>query len=412
MRLLLMTLYVIFTVAPLYVYIYNLWIILAGRRHRKEPYDALSEKENRFCIIICARNEERVIAQLINSLHEQEYPKDKLDIYVIADNCTDSTAQIAKEKNAHVMVRNDTSHIGKGYALSYFFQNINPSDYDAFCIFDADNLVDKRFIRIMNSRINSGEKIIQGGRRAANPGESPTSSCYALYFDFITKIYFKARMNRGMACTVSGTGFAFTSDLVANGWSTSSITEDAEFSIQNLLHGVKVTLAENAVFYDEQPASFMQSIPQRRRRSAGTMQLLKKYGKKLAQLASDETAPSMLRKSAMDYILFMLMVPTNAMPIISGFLGTLLLFMIVPDLSKVFLWMGISCAASYILNVIFAYIVLIATKDSFAKMWKGLLFYPIFCFSWSIISFTACINNKCKWKPIEHKGKKGFVLDE
>ena len=118
----------------------------------------IEDKQNRFMAIIPAHNEEKVVGNLIASLKRQNYPKELYDIYVIADNCTDNTAKVAKEAGAIVYERFDEEHKTKGYALNWFLkQKIEENaPYDAFCIFDADNIVDENFIS--SSRIQRYKK--------------------------------------------------------------------------------------------------------------------------------------------------------------------------------------------------------------------------------------------------------------
>ena len=123
-------------------------------------------KKHKFMAILPAHNEEAVIANLVDSLMNQDYDKDLLDIYVIADNCTDNTAKIAKEHGAIVFERFDEAHKTKGYALNWFLQQKikENADYDAFFVFDADNIVDKDFTKNMNKKLCQGEEVVQGYR--------------------------------------------------------------------------------------------------------------------------------------------------------------------------------------------------------------------------------------------------------
>jgi len=126
----------------------------------------LENKQNRFMAIIPAHNEETVVKNLVESLKKQDYPKDLLDIYVIADNCTDRTAEIAKEAGAIVYERFDSVNKTKGFALQWFLKQKIEEDapYDAFCVFDADNIVDVNFIKNMNKKLCQGEDVVQGYR--------------------------------------------------------------------------------------------------------------------------------------------------------------------------------------------------------------------------------------------------------
>ena len=128
-------------------------------------------KDHKFMAIIPAHNEEAVVGNLIESLKNQNYNKELYDIYVIADNCTDNTAQIARDKGAIVYQRFDPTRKTKGYALNWFLQQKieEDADYDAFFVFDADNIVDKNFIKNMNKKLCQGEDVVQGYRDIKNP---------------------------------------------------------------------------------------------------------------------------------------------------------------------------------------------------------------------------------------------------
>ena len=112
-----------------------------------------TENKHKYGICIAARNEDKVIKNLLESINNQDYPKELLDIYVIADNCTDNTAKIAREAGAIVYERFDETKKTKGYAMQWFLnQKVKENaDYDAFCVFDADNIVTSSFFENMNN---------------------------------------------------------------------------------------------------------------------------------------------------------------------------------------------------------------------------------------------------------------------
>ena len=384
---------------------YHAVIIVSGLFKKRKVKPKIADRLNSFCVLICARNEEKVIGNIIDSIKAQNYPKELIDVYVVADNCTDKTADIARAKNAHVLERFDEKHKGKGFALKYFFENIDIKGYDAYCIFDADNTASRDFIAEMNSHINCGEKIIQGFRCVSNPTENAVSACYTLYFSFIMKYYMRARYNRGLSCIVSGTGFVFTRELIENGWNTNTVTEDAEFSIQNIIKGDKVALAENAIFYDEQPTSFSASITQRHRWTVGTVQLLKSYTQPLLNAGKNAEEKHL----CLDTFMFLVMAPVNAVPILASIISPLLLLAMGFDIKMFLLITAGSLISAVLSSMLFAYVVSYLVGERVKDMWRGILFYPIFCFSWSIISLVSCFNDNCSWKPIAHTGKKSLA---
>ena len=245
---------------------------------KDKPY--LTKKNHKFMAIIPAHNEEAVVANLVESLKNQNYDKTLYDIYVIADNCTDRTAQKAKEAGAIVYERFDPEHKTKGYALQWFLkQKIEENaDYDAFFVFDADNIVDKDFIKNMNKKLCQGEDVVQGYRDIKNPTDNWITAGYALFYWTMHRLYHLARYNIGLSPLLNGTGFMVKFDVIKpNGWETKTLTEDIEFSLKRIIQGKKLGWATDAIVYDEQPTSFKQSWSQRSRWTVGHMQCIKEY---------------------------------------------------------------------------------------------------------------------------------------
>ena len=164
-------------------WIYQIMVSLCSLIKLKEK-PLLKKKNHKFMAIIPAHNEEAVISNLIESLKKQDYPQDLLDIYVIADNCTDSTAKVAKEAGAIVYERFDPEHKTKGYAMNWFLdQKIKENaPYDAFCVFDADNIADPEFIKNMNKKLCQGEEVVQGYRDIKNPTDNWITAGYAIFY--------------------------------------------------------------------------------------------------------------------------------------------------------------------------------------------------------------------------------------
>lgn len=158
---------------------------------KTNPYDNISPKKlHRFAVVIAARNESAVIGGLIDSIHKQKYPRELLDIYVIADNCTDTTAQVAQDAGAYVYERFNRQLVGKGYALDYFFKQLMKEKkdrlYDGFFVFDADNLLDENYVYEMNKVFDSGYRVIT--RLPAIPRiTTPTGFPQAIPYGFCAK---------------------------------------------------------------------------------------------------------------------------------------------------------------------------------------------------------------------------------
>ena len=242
-------------------WIYNLIIAFCALIKLKEK-PLKTNKKHKFMMVIPAHDEEIVIKNLIESIKAIDYDDKLYDIYVIADNCTDKTAQIAKECGAKVYERHDETKKTKGYALNWFLGKILEEgyDYDAFCVFDADNVVDPNFLNAMNKKLCQGETVVQGYKDIKNPTDSWISSGYALFYWTQHKFYHLARYNAGLSPLMNGTGFMVKFDVIKDtGWNTKTLTEDVEFSLINIAKGNKLGWAIDAIVYDEQPTTFGQS---------------------------------------------------------------------------------------------------------------------------------------------------------
>ena len=275
---------VILQVFSLSIGMYYLFVGLCGFLPFKEKHKKLSDKLHRYALIISAHNEEAVIANMVDSLNRLKYPREMYDIFVIADNCTDKTAQCAKDAGAIVYERHDTTKRGKGFALEWMFEKIYQMEkhYDYISIFDADNLVDENFLSAMNEKANRGFKVVQGFLDSKNPYDSWISASYSFCFWSINRIFQLARYKLGLCCQLSGTGFIIATDTLKElGWGATCLTEDMEFTMKLCLNDQKVAFAYDAKIYDEKPLTLKQSWNQRIRWMQGHCDVASRYFWKL-----------------------------------------------------------------------------------------------------------------------------------
>ena len=361
----------------------------------------LEDKENRFMAIIPAHNEATVVANLIESLKDQDYPKDKYDIYVIADNCTDNTAEIARNAGAIVYERFDEEKKTKGFALQWFLAQKIEEDapYDAFCVFDADNVADKNFLKAMNKKLCQGENVVQGYRDIKNPTDNWITAGYAIFYWMMNRFYHLARYNLGLSPLLNGTGFMVRFDIIKpTGWDTKTLTEDIEFSLKNIIEGRKLGWATDAIVYDEQPTSFRQSWSQRERWTVGHIQCMKEYTGLLAAAVKEKK--TLMNFDGLLYILgsipmfvitILLLVLNVIIYLANGMtaaeLGINLLRYLIP---------------TFFLPILTALLIMILDKKPIKPMLKGLMFYPLFLGSWLLINFKCLFVRNTKWEKIEH----------
>ena len=363
------------------------------------------EKPNRYAILIAARNEEAVLPHLLESIRAQDYPSDLLEVYVVADNCTDRTAELAAAQGAHVFSRFNTRQIGKGYALDFLLEQIRASgrldSFDAFLIFDADNLLQPDYVTQINRVCSDGYEAFCGYRNIKNFGSNWISSGSGLWYLHESTHMNRSRMCIESCCAVNGTGFGFTRALLERlgGWKFFTLTEDVEFNAWCATHGVRIGYCHDAMVYDEQPLTFRQSWRQRTRWTQGGLQVSLRYAGDLLRglfkggrtgYASFEFATLSLWGYGMAALCFGLT-------------------MLVTFLAQ--RWMGLVQAGA--LALVNTYLTMFAIGAwTMATEWKrirastgqklaALFTFPIFMMTYIPIAFTALFR-KFSWQPIDH----------
>jgi cellulose synthase/poly-beta-1,6-N-acetylglucosamine synthase-like glycosyltransferase len=411
-------------VALTIMYCYQMIYVLVGLfgDRKKNDRSALAvRKQHKFAVVIAARNERAVIGELIRSIKNQNYPAELLDTIVVADNCTDDTAQVARDAGAIVYERFNKEQVGKGYALDYLFKHIYAdypdAGYEGYFVFDADNLLDENYVAEMNKIFDGGYRIITSYRNSKNYGSNWISAGYALWFLREARFLNNSRMQLNSSCAVSGTGFLISDEIVRenNGWKHHLLTEDIEFSIDSVIHGEKIGYCEKAKIYDEQPVTFKQSWTQRMRWSKGFYQVLGKYGMDLIKAMFNKD-----RSFLSCYDMFMTICPAMFVTlfaiVING--GILIASVMDPAASQMLIDTAArSVAFAFINFYLILYVMGILTtitewKQIKCPPVKKILYtftFPLFIFTYVPISIAALFK-KVEWKPIHHSVVK--TLDE
>lgn len=256
---------------------------LAEKVFNKPGKNHLPEKK--FALFVPAHNEGVVIDQIIHNINKLNYPKDLYDVFIIADNCTDNTAEVAREAGATVLERFNKKEVGKGFALQWAFGETlykEDNDYDVAVIFDADNLVNKSFLKEMNNKLCEGHKVIQGYIDSKNPNDSWITASYSMAFWSANRLFQSARSYLGLSCEIGGTGFCMDVEVLKEiGWDATSLVEDLEFTMKLNMKGYRVAWANDAVIYDEKPLTLAASWKQRRRWMQGFADVCSRYFFKL-----------------------------------------------------------------------------------------------------------------------------------
>lgn len=358
----------------------------------------------RYAVLIAARNEEAVIGQLLDSLHAQDYPARLVDTFVVADNCTDRTAQVAAAHGAAVFVRQNREHIGKGWALSYLLERLGARirEYDGFLIFDADNLLEPNYLSEMNRVFSQGAPAVVGCRAAKNFGENWLTAGYGLYFLEDSAYRNRPRDRLGIGCAVSGTGFLLSAELLADGWPWHTLSEDTQLTVELALRGLRPVYCESAVLYDEQPADFGQSLRQRARWIRGYLQVLSLRGKDLLR--------GLLRPGALTCLDLLLGVLSGgilpAAALVLNLVGVLFCALADPtSLGNVLLQAGAGLAAAWLMMAGGGALVACTERRflprSPLRAMAGVALYPLFLFSF-LPAMVLAVLCPAQWVPIRH----------
>ena len=396
-------------------YAYQLIFVLVGLWQRKRHREPEAARLHKFAVVISARNEEAVIGELLASLKKQKYPRELLDLYVVADNCTDHTASAARAAGAHVYERFNQEQVGKGYALDWFFKRLyreNPhAGYEGYFVFDADNIVDENFVAEMNRTFDRGGlDAITCYRNSKNFGDNWISAGYSVWVLREARFLNFPRYLQGTNCAISGTGFLVSDRVVREngGWPFHLLTEDIQFSAACAAKGLRIGYCDKAVVYDEQPVTMKQSWNQRMRWSKGFYQVDRHYGVSLVKGIFQGG-----RKGFSCYDMFMTVAPGMLLTI-----GVLLINVLI----------GFACltAPAWLARAVTAE-VLDAVRSALvgfymgmfgygaitvASEWKqipaktvhkiGYLFtFPLFMLTYLPISLAALVR-RVEWKPIQH----------
>ncbi|MEE1371976.1 MAG: glycosyltransferase family 2 protein [Parolsenella sp.] len=397
-----------FTFAYFYQFVY---ILVTWRRGEVKLPEA--KKNHRYAFFIAAHNEESVIANLVRSIKAQDYPSELIDTFVVADACTDNTAEEARRAGAIVYERNDLARKGKSWVLDYGFARVleeYPGKYEAFFVFDADNLLSPTYVTEMNKVFDQGYLVATSYRNSKNFDSSWISSAYALWFLREAKFLNNSRMLCGTGCAISGSGWMVSSRIIQgmNGWDFHTLTEDIQFSTFCAANGIRIAYAP-AEFYDEQPIDLKSSWTQRMRWTKGFYQVFFSYVGDLFHGVG--------KKRFGSYDMLMTIAPGNILTLVSAFVNTV--YLVIGGLSHGFLAtqnelsmavgsLMMTFGSMYVTFFVLAVITTISERKHIIcrkeRRWRiitNLFTFPLFMMTYIPICIAALFK-KVEWVPTKH----------
>lgn len=400
----------VFSICYIYQF-YYVFVVLT----RKPPLQE-AKANHKYAVMISARNESQVIGDLIHSIRVQNYPQELISIFVIADNCTDNTAEIARNAGAtEVYERFNDEEVGKGYALNYGWHEIQKRDdaesFEAYFVFDADNVLDANYFREMNKVFDGGAEASTSYRNSKNYGSNWISAGYAIWFLREAKYLSQARLTLNTSCAISGTGFFIAAHVLkeSGGWKWHLLTEDIEFSASSIIEGRRIAYCPTAMLYDEQPITFIDSWNQRFRWAKGFYQVFWHYAGKLFK--GIFTNPKGKRFACYDML--MTIAPAMILTLVSAAVNGLYLLvgLLFPEIisnAEVRMCLGSFCMTfvSFYVTFFLLAVLTCATerKDihaTRAHVVMNLFTFPVFMLSYVPIALVAAVK-KVDWIPTRH----------
>ena len=380
---------------------------------RGEVAPPKAKKLHRYAFFIAAHNEEAVIANLVRSIKDQDYPSELIEVFVVADACTDNTAQLAREAGAIVYERNDLARKGKSWVMDFGFDRIlneYPDTFEGYFIFDADNVISRDYVSKMNDAFDQGFHVVTSYRNSKNFGSSWISSANATWYLREARFLNNSRNICKTSCAVSGSGYLISASVIEgmHGWQFHTLTEDIQFTTFCAIHGIRIGYAP-AEFFDEQPVTFKASWKQRMRWTKGFYQVFFSYVGDLIH--------GVRKKRFGAYDMLMTIAPGNILTLVSAFVNTV--YLVIGSLSHGFLAtqnelsmavgsLVMTFGSMYVTFFILAIITTISERDHIrvrkGRRWRivsNLFTFPLFMMTYIPICIAALFK-KVEWVPTKH----------
>jgi 1,2-diacylglycerol 3-beta-glucosyltransferase len=256
-------------------------LLLTGAALFASRHTKLRQKgpTQRFLILVPAHNEERLLPGLLDNLHQLDYPAALYAIHVVADNCTDQTAELARASGAFAHERVDDDRRGKGYALQWLMQQLwaSAEPHDAVLILDADSIVSPNFLTVMDARLARGERAIQAYYAVRDPQSSWSASLRSVALGALHYLRPLGRMPLGGSAGLKGNGMVFAAQLLREYQWSASLTEDIEYHMALILGGHRVIFAPDAIVWAEMPSSLKTARTQNVRWERGRQEMVRQY---------------------------------------------------------------------------------------------------------------------------------------
>lgn len=380
------------------IFLFGLFLLIIKSTQKRDINLSIKDnKETKFSILIPARYESKVIENLLISLNKQTVKVNPKDVFVIIESLEDKTYEIVKKYHMNIILRKKLDLKRKGYALEEAFNYLKEKNkiYDLYFIFDADNILDKNFIKEMLITYKSGYNIACGYRVIKNKKLNIYSISSILTFSLLNNISNKNKIKKNLNVILSGTGFYFSKEVIKDGYNFHSLTEDYELSLYSILNNYSSTYNNKAIYYDEQPEDYKTTVNQRIRWIKGYLEARKKYMKSFKNnlfVKHFNKASIIYEYIGMKPYIFMLF--------------SILYFVIYNIIKFKFFYILFVIMFIYFILMIITIVLLKKEKFNLKLNFKEkilVIFYnPFFILSYILCFFKAICTKNVEWKRIDH----------
>ena len=356
------------------------------------------QDQPKIAVLIPARDESRVVAGLLKSLQEQTLKVRMQDVYVIVERLDDPTIEICEKFGCQVVIRENLQNQRKGYALDEAVRQILPLHYDLYFVFDADNTLDRNYLEKMVKYYRLGDDMVTGYRSSKNANDNVIATMSGLTFSIINILGNRKRIRYKANVIFSGTGCFVAGNLVESwqGWPFHSLTEDYEMSLYAIVHGIPTYYNEEAVFYDEQPTKYHQTVLQRVRWIRGYFEARKIYIPLMRRVKQANNIGSVKREKI------------GVNPLIVILIGLVLLLLDGMGTSFVSisaLWLVVTILAVVYLVLMLVTVVMLKRERLELKpkiVIQTILLNPLYLVTYVPCALRAIFTKDVKWEKIEH----------
>ena len=380
------------------IFLFGLFLLIIKSTQKRDINLSIKDnKETKFSILIPARYESKVIENLLISLNKQTVKVNPKDVFVIIESLEDKTYEIVKKYHMNIILRKKLDLKRKGYALEEAFNYLKEKNkiYDLYFIFDADNILDKNFIKEMLITYKSGYDIACGYRVIKNKKLNIYSISSILTFSLLNNISNQNKIKKNLNVILSGTGFYFSKEVIKNGYNFHSLTEDYELSLYSILNNYSSTYNNKAIYYDEQPEDYKTTVNQRIRWIKDYLESRKKYMKSFKNnlfVKHFNKASIIYEYIGMKPYIFMLF--------------SILYFVIYNIIKFKFFYILFVIMFIYFILMIITIVLLKKEKFNLKLNFKEkilVIFYnPFFILSYILCFFKAICTKNVEWKRIDH----------